>query len=412
MAIRMKEWGMQQLPAPSVKIPTQGLLGWGDVAADLGRGMGSVLSGLAEFANERDRVTAGGELAAFSAQLRKIGDETARELSTREVADWDYAWEELSAPRFAEAVAGLSPVGRKAGAELAAAYSMRASVMARRDKELARIQTARRNWQQRVDAAVSEGDEQRADSWLQSGTEVFVPAAEVEQARATVRSRARSARWRNALEQDTVATLAALRTVPEDELPQAPADRRELSSAAEHAYGRARQEYARVLCAAILEGREPDARQAEAAQRAGLVSATQVAGLQAAPHELSTAQFCDRMRRIDECAAQGDARADMVLDIATAAIPLSQRVALLQRAELAAGVPEAERRMMSAHLFRMYRRGVFGSPGDSAADAQLCHYQQQGLELLAREGAQPAARWLAELDTPGGAWVCFADLNA
>lgn len=411
MAIRMKEWGMLSVPSPSVKIPTQGLMGWGETAADLGKGLGSVLSGAAEFLNERDRVTAGGELAAFSAELRKIGDETAAALADVEVPDWDASWAELSSPRFEEAVAGLSPAGRAAGAELAAAYSMRASVMARRDKELSRIRGARSSWQQRVDAAVSEGDEQRADRWLQSGKNVFVPTARLEQERAAVRSRARVSRWRNSLSQDAVAALSALRSAADDELPQESDDRRALLSAAERAHCGALRDYARGVSAAVMQGELPDARQAAAAHAAGLISTEQWKGLSRSEVELSTAQLSERMRRIDECAANEDARAALALELALAPIPLRQRGELLRRMEQSATVAEPDRRAMSSRLFRLYHRGAFGSPGDATAEAQLCQYQQQGMALLAASGAESSARWLAELEPMAGAWVCFDDLN-
>ena len=402
---------MLSVPSPSVKIPTQGLMGWGDVAADLGKGLGSVLSGASEFLSERDRVTAGGELAAFSAELRKIGDETAAALATADVPDWDASWAELSGPRFDEAVAGLSPAGRAAGAELAAAYSMRASVMARRDKELARIRNARQHWQQRVDSAVNEGDEQRADHWLQSGKNVFVPQARLEQERATVRSRSRVSRWRNAMDSDAVGALTSLRIAGDADLPEGDSDRRALLCAAEQAYDGARQEYARSLSAAILQGELPDAQKAAAAYGAGLITESQLAGLKLPMQELSAVQLSERFRRIDESAAHAEARADLALDLALEPIPLQQRAALLRRLEVAGSVAESDRRAVSARLFRLYRRGAFGSPGDATADAQLCYYQQQGMELLAASGAEASSRWLDELEPLAGAWVCFADMN-
>lgn len=409
MAIQMKEWGMLSTPAASVSIPTQGLMGWGDVAADLGAGLGSVLIGTSELLNERNRVTAGGELAAFSADLRKIGDETAAELSRREVKDWDYAWEQLSAPRFAEAVAGLSPQSRAAGAELASAYSMRASVMARRDREVAGIARARNNWQQRVDAAVSAGDEESADRWLQSGAQTFVPPAQLESQRNHVRNRARAARWRNAFRQDEMNALTMIQHADADSLPDSENEMRQVEEECTLAKSRAGNHFAQYLTASLLSGRTPDAAECAKARDAGIITPAQYDSAQQEICALSTEEVCEWMRRIDECPAEEAPRRDLVLSIGTAAVPVAQRADLLRRVERAAGVPAADRRALSGQLFCLYRRGVFGCPGDAHAVRRLCSLQQQGLCVLADEGSEASARWLKSLGSAAGTWVCYSD---
>ena len=66
MAIRMKEWGMLRAPSSSVHLPVQGVMGWGEAAQSLGSGIAKALLGSAELVQEKEQVTATGDLADFS----------------------------------------------------------------------------------------------------------------------------------------------------------------------------------------------------------------------------------------------------------------------------------------------------------------------------------------------------------
>ena len=72
MAIRMKEWGMQQAPQSPVRIPVENLHGWVDATQRLGRGIVSSILGTQQLLQDEEKVTAEGELAAFSEQRYSI----------------------------------------------------------------------------------------------------------------------------------------------------------------------------------------------------------------------------------------------------------------------------------------------------------------------------------------------------
>ncbi len=402
----MKEWGMLHAPSPGIQLPVQGVLGWDSAVRELGSGISSVLAGSAASVAEREQVNSVGKLAEFSGRLQEIGAETGAELAEREVQDWDYSWQQLSAPRLAEAVEELPPAAREAGRMLAAAYSHRASVQALRNREVARLQQARSGWQQRVEAAVQAGDSAAAEAWLQSGAGIFVPEGEVEQQRAQVRSRACASGWMSALAAAPLQALADYAAAEPEALPQGEAAAL-LQEEVERSRRSARASYAARLAARVLAGREPEAAEHQAALRAGLLSEAQAAAAGAEPKTLSRGERCVWFRRVDESAADEAALPQLQLDIATAPIPLSERRELLERLELALQVDAADRRTFSRSLWHMYESGQFGCPGDSAALERLSELQRSGLPILARSGSEAVARWLEQIRSGANRWVCF-----
>jgi hypothetical protein len=113
------------------------------------------------------------------------------------------------------------------------------------------------------------------------------------------------------------------------------------------------------------------------------------------------------MQRVDECPADSSARTNLVLDIATAALPMEERRQLLERLEMAATVEPSDRLALSRCLRQLYDSGALGCPGDAVALQRLADLQLAGLPILAREGSEAAARWAEQQRSNAGQWVCF-----
>lgn len=411
MAIRMKEWGMLSAPSPAVRVPVQGVLGWSEVAGDIGSGISSVISGGAALAQQKDEVNAAGDLAEFSGRLHAISEETREELAERDVKDWEYSWQELSAPRFAEAVAELPPAAREAGRELAEAFSRKAAVQALRDHELNRLDKSRTSWQRRVESAVRRGDAAQAESWLQSAAGVFVPQGELEQARRRVRSRACVSGWRRALAENPLRALGDIRQAPEDALPRDAEDKRYFEAEVRRYRRDETARLAETLARYVTEQEPFDDELMQQAGRAGLLDERQLATADAPQRVLSPAERCDWMRRVDEVADSSEARTRMKLNIATAPFHFDERRELLERLQTSSKLSSDDRLTLSRSLWQMYERGEFGCPGDAAALQRLADLQKAGLPVLVEEGSEAAARWLEHVRGGGERWVCFSQNN-
>ena len=408
MAIRMKEWGMLRAPSSSVHLPVQGVMGWGEAAQSLGSGIAKALLGSAELVQEKEQVTATGDLADFSRRLHDISDETRSQLDGQDVRDWEYSWQQVSAPLFAEAVAELPPAAREAGRELAEAYSRRASVRALRDREISRLDKARSSWQQRVDAAVQSGDAAAAESWLQSGAGVFVPQDELETRRAQVRSRACATTWRNRLAQQPFVALAELADAPVEDLPGDSQDELYLRADIRRTRRVARGTLVSRLTERVEDEEPYDVEELELACRAGVISSGQLESARRSPRPLGAAERCTWLRRIDESDSDPAQLTELRLDILTAPIPMRERKFLLRRVELSAGVTAEDRFTLSRSLWKLYEAGSFGCPGDEQALLRLAELQQAGLPVLAGEGSEAAARWIEHVRGGGERWVCFS----
>lgn len=406
MAIRMKEWGMQHAPQQPARIPLEGMHGWIEAAEKLGKGAASAVLGSMELLQAEERVTAGGELAAFSERLQRIGAETAAQLAEREIEDWDYAWREESHPRIAEAVAALPPQARVAGQELADAYNAQASLRAQRDRKVQGIQRARQHWQQRVDAAVKSGDAERAEQWLQSGAGVFVPAKQVELHKKQAGSKACVARWQGALQSDPWQALADFHAAAPEQLPGEDDD---FTALAEQMRMQ-RQASRRALAESLAQGERYPEPERQRALAAGLLSEEESTAAAEPPRELSVAELCHWHRRIDECGEDAAARTDLLMSLGTAPMQTEQRQRLLKRMKQSEGVALSDRLAMSRRLLQCYAEGGFGCPQDAWAQQRLHALQEEGLPILAEQGSAAAAEWLQGVSSHCDAWVCFSDL--
>ena len=405
MAIQMKEWGMAPYPSKGVQVPTHGInRWWGDSFEQLARGLASSGKEAAQMLEARNRVASAGDLAGFYGRLQDVVAETAEELRTRgSVQDWDYAWNEVCTPLLRDALREVPGESREAARDLAAAYTAAASLQQRRDAELERISGARAQWQSRVDAAVQAGDADQASQWLERGRSLFVPEAEMPEARERVLSGANLSQWRNRLQRDPMTALGEL-NVESAALPERKEDRDTLHQEAQGVRDSLRTEAAAQMADDIQRDRESPVEWVQKARAAGVLSNEQANTCGQPRRRMSPAQRCDWMRRIHETAA-GDA-ATLRLDICTAPHPLAERRELLRLMDAAQAVPEDERRALSRRLWNMYRAGNFGTPGDELACRRLEELQRGAQPILEEGNGKALAAWLAERSREGTRWVC------
>ena len=399
---------MMSQPSRGVHLSTDGLTGWGEAARRTGEGISAVLVGSAEVLREQARVAAAGELADFSERLRSIEQETRDELAAQEVQDWDYAWQKASAPKLAEAIDELSPDARNAGRSLAEAYNSRASLMARRDHELQKIDKARTQWNRRVEDAVQAGDAHQASEWLQAGQGVFVPEGQLPAEQQAARSRANLHRWQRELQEQPLQTLSRLTAAQQEELPHPGQDAERLAHARSQAGRAARGEVLGQLVRCMEEELTPEKDFLDLAEQAGVLTAAQrrSAG-QSESTPLTPENRRSWTRRIDECPEDADAAEALQLEIATAAMPRTERRRLLERVQLSRSLPERERQSLSRSLWELYSAGALGCPEDEEAQSHFAALQQQSLHRLAQEGSQGAAQWVQGMRDLADRWVCF-----
>ncbi len=406
MAIRMKEWGMLATPGQPAHVRTQGLFGWERVGQSLGEGLSSALH---EGVNV---VRTAGELTAFSYRLRDIGRSVREELQECEVEDWGYAWNNAASPRIAEAVQELSPDVRERGMEMARSYSTQASIEAMRDRELQRIASARSQWQQRMDEAVSAGQEEEAASLLEAGRNVFVPEEQMPSRRQELRSRACHSRWEARLQASPMETLSALTEAEEKAeegvLPSREEERRLLSQSCDRARRSLRREWAQRFSESLRAGEEPDEAALKQAAKAGIIPVVpqDPSSRESAPSDSVRSDW----RRWLDCRADGaEVEQETLLTLASAPLPLEERRALLRRLERTAQVPAADRRALSNQLYSLYQAGAFGCPGDAEAQRALLSLQEEGADLLAEQGAEAVADWVKARRAGADCWVCFEE---
>ncbi len=405
MAIRMKEWGMQAYPRQGVHLPLNALNDWGRTGRALGQGVVEVGQGLAALAPAIEQVARTGRSAGAAAMLDEIGRETVEELLELPVRDWDYSWQQAYAPRVHEMLNEFSGAEREEALRLSELYGEKYSLEGRRSMELERLRQAKSHWRRQVDTAVQSGDADSARQWVEQGRGVFVPESEMPQELESVQSRSLQSRWQQHLLQDPHTALA------EWQSPTAlkPAGQAELS-ALEKEMQKTRavlfDQLAAQLGASLEQGDEPDARQLERAVAAGVLAPEQLALLQHPRAELSVAESCNWLRRIDERTEADDAR--LVVDIALAPLPVEQKQVLLRRLQDTAAVPQQRRSRMSRALWNLYRAGRFGCPGDEEAMRCLGRLQEEALRGMNSWSEKDCERWLETFSRAGeDNWVCF-----
>lgn len=398
---------MLSAPGRRVQIPVDGTLGWDDEARRMGDGIQQLMETGAAWMKEKEELDQVAEQAQLASLMQSVRDETAAEMQDAEVQDWDYAWQQASAGRVAEAVASLPPQRREAGRRLAALYNRQASLEARRDRELAQIDQARLCWKNELDRAVAQGDDALAQQWLRLGERVFVPEVEMERTKGEVLSRSCLSRWQEALKRQPMETLAALEEVDAGALPAGEEDARRLSEMESQTRRRARRELADRWALALEQGRLPEAEEAQMAFNAKLLTAAQRDGAVSNLYDDGWRNRSRWWRLVDECPDDEESRTGMVLDVATAPLPVAQRVALLRRLRESGGVSQADRRALSQGLYQLYMQGDLGHPADELACQRYWALQQEGMPVLLSGGSEACAAWLKQQREAGQRWVCF-----
>lgn len=399
---------MLREPKTPPHIPVQGLTGWAESAAAVGRAGSQLLRLCSDSLKERETVNRLGGLADFSGKLQQIEQETRRDLEeTDDVRDWEYAWREASEARIAEAVAELPAEARAAGRANAAVFSAQAAARAWRDRELKRIDGARAQWQQRLDAAVAAGDEAEARRWLEQGRGVFVPEADMENADRRLTGRLALGRWTGRVQQDAAGALADYRNAPPETLPPDETDATELRTLMERTEREARADLADTLRQNTLDGVMPDAGMLQRAEDAGLITAEHRQRIQQPIAEAPAQMLSAWWKRVDTCPADAEAVQRMKLELGTSGLPEQDRRELYRRLDMAAGVNADDRLALCNELQNLYERGAFGCPGDTPADGRLLAVQKSALPLLAEQGSDAVAQWLANFRRSADRLICF-----
>lgn len=407
MPIRMREWGMLRAPENNTRVPVGGLSGWSQVASQLGTGIRDLVDTGTQMSEERREVQKVAEQAKLAARLQEVNEEARQQLRDEQPRDWAYAWRQASAPGIAEAVSELPEEQRAAGKAMADWLSARASLEAQRDHELSRIEDSRSSWQQRLDEAVAAGDEQKAGQWLEAGRRVFVPESEMEQRRADVSSRCCLSRWQQRLGESPVRALGDLAEAESEAWPGAESDRRLLQEQVVQRRREMRRELARGLADELHRGQRRDVDRLQEVQRAGLISAEQLAEARRPVVPAGPSTLSAWMRRVDECPDDEEARTELSLSIETSPLEEGRRRELLERLGDGAGVNETDRSCLSRSLFDWYGRGRFGCAADVQSQRTYLRLQREGFALLRREGSEAAAEWLEKQREHSGCWVCF-----
>ena len=405
MAIRMKEWGMLAYPRQSVQLTVNSLNDWGRSGSSLGQGVAAAGQAAAELADAMQRVNRAGNEADIAARLAAIGRETAEELSDKPVRDWDYSWQQAYEPRLQQLLGELEPGAREHALQLGAQYSRLYSLQSRRAYEVEHIRRARRKWNEQVEAAVQRGDAAAARRWLEQGSQVFVPEAELPQQLESVQSRSLCAGWQQQLQQNPAAALAAWQAA-EAERPSRPEDLRRVQTGMDEARTRLTAGLAVQLAAAVEQGVEPEPGVLRQAAEAGVLPRAWAESPRQALRPLAVEETCRWLRRIDERDAGDDSA--LVVEIALAPIPMSERRLLLQRVQATAALPPAQRSGTSRVLWSLYHDGRFGCPGDAAALRCLGRLQDEALQLQQKSSdARELTQWLDALCSSEEPWLCY-----
>lgn len=399
----MKEWGMLQYPGRAPQLPMHGINDLGNSMARMGQAVAGFLENTGHFVEEQMQVTSTGNLADFAGKLKEIERTTRDEINMLPVRDWDYTWEQVSAPLLDSALNELPEEARDAGKELAMLYNRRASLEARRDYELKRIGRARSQWQGRVESAVAEGDETAAQQWLEAGRHVFIPEEEMETHLQSARSKCSLNRWQHRMQEQPLETLQALQQNDAPDLPDDEEDAARLQEMTRETGQRLTLQLAQELTERVEAGHAPTAAELQQVVNAGLLS-TPIQ--EQAERPLATHEICDWLRRVDE--RDGDAHQDAALkvEIATAPIPIVERQMLLRRMQQTAEIPVQQRRAHSQQLWNAYRAGAFGCCGDEMALRRLGELQEKAVEQW---GQPHASSPLSEVDDFAQHWVCFEE---
>ncbi len=336
--------------------------------------------------------------------LDEIARETTEELSGKVVRDWDYSWEQAYAPRVQQMLEQFEGDTRERARRMSEVYGHRYSLEGQRRMELDHLHRSRKQWQNQVDAAVQRGDVEAARHWVEQGREVFVPVESVPQQLEEVQSRSLYSQWLNRLQQDPHGTLQAW-DAEESPRPQGEIESKRLEADMRQARQSVFSALAVQLTAGVEQGREPDAAELEQAVSAGVLRPEAVQSLQQPRRELSAAEACNWLRRIDERSGNDDE--SMAVEIALAPIPPEQRRILLQRLQSSALVPQPQRFGVSRKLWNMYQEGRFGCPGDTEALQCLGRLQEEAAVRLAQENEGENEKWLSRLQQESDNWVCY-----
>jgi hypothetical protein len=235
---------------------------------------------------------------------------------------------------------------------------------------------------------------------MEQGRGVFLPEEQYQQQLESVQSRSLQRRWQQMLHRNPQQAIADWNR--DDARKPAGAEALQtLESEVEQVRLRLRQELAMQLAAAVEQGVEPDVSTLTQAAESGVLNPVHLERRSIS----DAAASCDWRRRIDE--QEDSLDAELLIDLACASSPMPERQKLLQRARIMAQVPRQHRQGMSRRLWRMYRDGYFGCPGDAETLNYLGNLQKEAEFRLQNSTEKENASWLDELGMSADNWVCF-----
>ncbi|MGN0868665.1 MAG: hypothetical protein ACI4O9_03960 [Akkermansia sp.] len=417
MAIRMKEWALVAYPGAGLRVPTAGIEGMSQAAAQWGQGWVDAVTGgseLAEAVNEQNkpeekksddvaldeakrRVNTVGVVSQMQARLAEEMGAAGDSSEGDEPGDWQSVWRRSGAPVVAETAAVLPPEWREA----AGAMVQRASLLAKRRYELESIAHSRHRWQEVLESEVSRGEPQMALQQLEMGRGVFVPEGQMEECRREVESRCCAARWTRALQESPREALRDWRR--EDAVrPGGAAQREQVELAVSQARRGLQRDLGQEWAQRLAEGGEPTPQELQRAAEAGVVEASP-AGAQ----PWTAREYAAWQHRVD-AREDGEAAADALrVEIAALRAPAAQRRALLGYLERSATLPPVHRRRVGEALWNVYLSGCWGCPEDAVPQQRLARMQQEAQQRLAAQSDEELHAWLLDCRSAASGWVCF-----
>ncbi|MFI3244559.1 MAG: hypothetical protein R3Y56_09935, partial [Akkermansia sp.] len=390
MAIHLKDWGMVPTPAKQPSWHSSGINALENARQDLAKGISDFGKGLGSFSHEKEEIKKTGYFAKISQEVSELNKEVHEEVSAQGTDNWDYSWNKASQSRIKALIDELPESSREMGSKVAHALNQRASVKARSEAEIAQIQESQQQWSQQLQLSEQQGDEQQCELWLSAGRGTFFAEDELESKLQECQERCRFNRWQGKLDQEPLATLAALEE--DDAEIQGIKDaklRQQWERKLQSVRSGTRSELGELFVSHLREGAELSEEQLDLAHRAKLLSPQQFEQARQAKKEAShPEELCRWRRTIDEFDTRDDESfTQLKLDLGTAALPLREKQNLLTRLEKMQGITLSDRRSLSRQIWSYYNSGLLGARQDRSCLKRLQGLLDEGMEHMLEAGA-------------------------
>ncbi len=409
MAIKLQDWGMIPTPARQAVMRSEGIEAVARANNRLGESVGQAIESTKPYGKMLDDIIQAGEIADIAKNVQEIVKETTSNLGAKDVDNWQHNWGKETQPRVNKLLEQYPAATRVVGSKLAEAMTNRASLEAKRNTELSRVQESQDKWTERLTHSEGAGDEQQCELWLQAGKGSFFPESEYEQRQAESKSRCKLNRWQNNLDNSPLVTLADLESADESSLPTEKEDKKRFNHKRERVNQGVRSEMGELFISHMREGVEMEPQQLELARRAKIITAQQYnQAMATTPKSSPPFEFCQWMKNIDELDSQDEEQTTQLqLELGTANFPIKDKQALLRRMDQLKDVTLSDRRNLSRQIWGLYNQGYLGARDDTSSLRRLRRLQEEGLEHLRVAGAEDTAQWIQNRKEKANSWICF-----